>query len=260
MNAVTHPRVVPDHRALHPSVSLDNDLGSPAPRAVGYQLDRPTSSPSEPHRIDESRGTDEEGHRSPAKPLPDSIVVRLWADPYFDSAGFEARSDYVERFWLPTLGPTATWLLRRFARGLDRHPSGVRIRTEDTSRSIGLGGGLGKTAPFARGLDRLCAFGLARWLGHGELACRTYLLPLNERQLRRLPASLANAHAQHLATYADAHATSRSMALAECLVRLGDDSSEVARTLNVWGFEPTVAHAAADVARLGLAAGQSVEP
>ena len=197
---------------------------------------------------------DQRSRTTPAKPLPDSIVVRSWSDPFFDSAGFEARSEYVERFWLPTLGPTATWLLRRFARGLDQHPSGFRVRTEDTSRSLGLGGGLGKSAPFARGIDRLCAFGLARWVAPGELACRTYLLPLNDRQLQRLPTSLVTAHARQMDEFSAPEATGRSMALARCLVELGDDSLTVARTLNGWGFEPSMAHAAADVARINTLA------
>ena len=93
--------------------------------------------------------------QTPPKLLPTSLIIRRWDEPFLESTGFEARSEYVERFWLPTLGPTATWLFRRFVRGLDLHPSGIRIGSEDTSRSIGLGGGTGRSSPLSKGIDRM---------------------------------------------------------------------------------------------------------
>src|SRR3546814_3891300 len=41
------------------------------------------------------------------------LSVVEWADPVVEAAGHPVRSVYVETFWLPTLGPTAMWLLRR---------------------------------------------------------------------------------------------------------------------------------------------------
>ena len=46
-------------------------------------------------------------------------IVRItpWIDPVVDRRGHDPRSSYVEQFWLGTLGPTATWLVRRLVAG-----------------------------------------------------------------------------------------------------------------------------------------------
>lgn len=188
--------------------------------------------------------------QTPPKLLPTSLIIRRWDEPFLESTGFEARSEYVERFWLPTLGPTATWLFRRFVRGLDLHPSGIRIGSEDTSRSIGLGGGTGRSSPLSKGIDRLCAFGIARWIGESEIACRTHVSPLTERQLLRLPVALQRAHERVQSLRTDETQAQRAMALAHCLHDLGDESAAIANQLNQWGFDPLLAHAATDVVRL----------
>src|SRR6187399_2652384 len=54
------------------------------------------------------------------------LTVVAWFDPFLAQQGYDPRSAYVERFWLGVLGPSATWLLRRLARGLDSHPDGFR--------------------------------------------------------------------------------------------------------------------------------------
>ena len=41
------------------------------------------------------------------------LHIRPWSDDVVDKLGFDPRSSYVEDFWLPTLGPSTTWLLRR---------------------------------------------------------------------------------------------------------------------------------------------------
>lgn len=36
-----------------------------------------------------------------------TLSVTRWHDPIVDERGYEPRSGYVERFWLPVIGPTA---------------------------------------------------------------------------------------------------------------------------------------------------------
>ena len=36
------------------------------------------------------------------------LHITPWPDPVIDSLGHEVRSTYVERFWLPILGPATT--------------------------------------------------------------------------------------------------------------------------------------------------------
>jgi hypothetical protein len=47
----------------------------------------------------------EESGRSPAT---ERLWLRIepWLDPVIDEVGYDPRSEYVETFWLPVLGPT----------------------------------------------------------------------------------------------------------------------------------------------------------
>jgi hypothetical protein len=118
------------------------------------------------------------------------LRVEPWHDPVIDEVGYDPRSDYVERFWLPVLGPSTTWLLRHFTIRLEESPAGVELDVEDTARSLGLGERLGPNAPFARTLKRCVDFEMAEWRGPQLLAVRIRLPPLARRHLRRLPESL----------------------------------------------------------------------
>lgn len=60
----------------------------------------------------------------------ETLVVRAWSDPLVEAHGYPVTSNYVETFWLPILGPSATWALRRLA-GLAATPGGVRIPTAE---------------------------------------------------------------------------------------------------------------------------------
>ena len=57
-------------------------------------------------------------HPVKEQPVP-TISITPWADPIIDTLGHDPRSEYVERFWLPTLGPTTLLLLRRIATHFD---------------------------------------------------------------------------------------------------------------------------------------------
>lgn len=39
--------------------------------------------------------------------IPQEAIIRPWADPVVDVRGFDPRSQYVERYWLSVIGPTA---------------------------------------------------------------------------------------------------------------------------------------------------------
>ncbi len=129
---------------------------------------------------------------------PGHLTVRPWWDPSLAVAGFDPRSAYAERFWLPIVGPSTLLLLRRFARGLDEHAAGFRVSLADTGRALGLGAGTGRGAPVNRTIDRACTFGLARRTHADVLEVRSHLPKLAPRQLERLPAVLRRAHRDHL--------------------------------------------------------------
>ena len=64
------------------------------------------------------------GERAQTRP---SIQMVPWHDPVVDLIGHDARSTYVERFWLGVLGPSATWLLRITAYGFEHQPEGFEL-------------------------------------------------------------------------------------------------------------------------------------
>lgn len=140
---------------------------------------------------------------SVAKPRPSPLLcvdiatglhVVPWRDPIVERIGFDACGDYVELFWLPILGPTATWMLRRLAVIVVLHPEGCGLDSGAMSRSFGLGSDTRPKSSFTKSLERLVIFGLAR-VDQGCLGIRTVVPPVTFKNLARLPEHLQSAHA-----------------------------------------------------------------
>ncbi len=126
-------------------------------------------------------------------PVSGTLQVDPWTDPYLAEHGHDVRSSYVELFWLPILGPTATMLLRRLAIGLEHSPGGYRLPVVDTARSLGLGAPTTRQSPFVRALHRCVIYRCARFTDTG-LEVHPRMPSLHAGQLRRLPGSLRAAH------------------------------------------------------------------
>jgi hypothetical protein len=177
----------------------------------------------------------------------DTLTVCPWADDVIDSLGFDARSPYVERFWLGVLGPSTTWLLRRIAAGFDTAPDGFELSLGETARALGLGDRGGRHSPFLRTVNRMIQFELAQVVsaGTGELAVRRRLPPLTRRQTTRLSPALQAAHERWQADQlkeppAEAQRR-RGRQLALSLLELGEDSEEAERQLLRWRYHPALA-------------------
>jgi hypothetical protein len=107
--------------------------------------------------------------------------------------GVDPRDEYVETFWLPTLGPSCVLVLRRFAWWLEREPAGFDVSLEDLGRSVGLGTGTGRRGPIVRTLGRLASFNLAT-RNHESYLVRLQVPMLTPRQVERLPRFLVEHH------------------------------------------------------------------
>lgn len=179
--------------------------------------------------------------------LPPLLVVP-WNDPVCDELGMDPRSAYVERFWLPLLGPTSTWLLRRFAVEFDTQPDGFSLEAQDAARSIGIGTKGGRSGPFHRAIDRCVRFGCIQHAEHGILAVRRRLPPLSSAQVQRLPRHVRTRHDDWQRDRrrrgpnpgGDAHATR----LARSLLDVGASAAEAEDQLRRWGFDDTAARRA----------------
>src|SRR6266446_3083079 len=88
----------------------------------------------------------------------DPLGIVAWEDPVVERLGHAPRSVYVETYWLPVLGPSATWALRRLTAWLDAEPAGYELSLSELGRELGLGAGTGRHAVVIRTLGRLVAF------------------------------------------------------------------------------------------------------
>jgi len=184
-----------------------------------------------------------------ASPTFATLTVRPWSDPVIDALGHDPRSPYVERFWLPILGPSTTWLLRLLAAELDANPPGFQLDVAEAATILGIGSRGGRSSPFMRALTRCCRFDMAEVLAEGSLAARRKLPPLNRRQLLRLPPSLQQIHREwmeaDLTVPAADQLRRRACGLALSLLELGEDHEEAERQLVRWKFHPVLAHESA---------------
>lgn len=168
-----------------------------------------------------------------------------WSHEAGATPTFHARSRYVERFWLPILGPSPLWLLRRLVDGLETSPSGYLLPVETTARSLGLGSSAGRHSPFRRAVGRGAHFGVLRHDGAGRLAVRTRLAPLPAHLLARLPDPLRLEHGHWLTRPVDLEALrSQVRRLAVELSAVLDPPEAVEAQLQRAGFHPALAYEA----------------
>ncbi len=176
---------------------------APAPPGATRLLPRPASGPGTRER---TRGPE------PVRPIvidrtgsgasPIERFVKLL--PYGEAsqegtaqARFSPTHPYVERCWLPVIGPSATWCLRRLARELKRQPDSAVVDLAELARDLGLSPSLSRNAPMAATLSRLCHFELVRFGPDASLEVRTMLPPT--RGVSRLGPGAALAHQQMVA-------------------------------------------------------------
>lgn len=179
-----------------------------------------------------------------------SLVVVAWHDDLVDPIGFDSRSQYVELFWLNILGPTATWLMRRMATGLDEYPGGFSLDLAETAQAMGLAFSTDASTPFTRAINRCVLFGVAQPVS-GGMAVRRRLPPVAQRHLQRMPAHLRVAHsAWSRRESSTTNELQRASVLAQAMVSVGDDPDVVERQLLGLGVAPLTALDAIDALHL----------
>lgn len=199
------------------------------------------------------------------------LRVTPWPDPSPDEPRFDPRSRYAECFWLPILGPSAVWLLRRLADGLEEQPDGFDLDLDDAARAIGVGNSSSRHSPLRRGISRCVRFGLARWPDDELLSVRRLLPSVERRHLFRFPVELQQQHREYVDSGPDTEEPLRIRRRARLVALdyrdLGVDDACIERHLLRRGVHPAIAFEAARWAwspagledRAVAAEGQSVE-
>ena len=171
----------------------------------------------------------------------EAMLIRPWPDTVIDKVGHDARSRYVEQFWLGILGPSTTWFLRLVAHRLDGEPDGFELDLPAAARTLGVGHG----GPMQRAIDRTVRFGLARPAGQDVLDVRRRLPPLTRWQLAKLHEEDQQAHAdwqQQVLSFDQLQRRARRLALS--LFETGDDPESVEHELHRCQYHPALASAA----------------
>lgn len=123
--------------------------------------------------------------------FPVEVTVRAW-EVDWGLPVFPVQHQYVEMLWLPVIGPSTTWLLRRLGGWALTCPEGLTVVLPELSESLGLGWSSGATSSVQRSMRRLIRFGLARWSDAFEVAMT--VPAVSERQLARMSSGLVRAH------------------------------------------------------------------
>jgi len=129
--------------------------------------------------------------------FPVEVTVRAWEA---DRGGplFPVQHQYVEMLWLPVIGPSTTWLLRRLSGWALACPQGLIVVVPELSESLGLGWSSGANSSVQRSMRRSMMFGLARWTDGFEVL--TMVPAVSERRLARMSPGLVRAHDRLLRT------------------------------------------------------------
>jgi hypothetical protein len=183
------------------------------------------------------------------------IRITPWIDPVIDRRGHDPRSSYVERFWLGTLGPTATWLVRRLVAGFDEHPDGYDLDLTATAKTLGLSYSKGQSSAFSKAFGRCIMFGLAHQRSDGY-AVRRVLPDIARRHLSRMPDELQREHERWLEA-ARSHrleVLQRARSLALAMLDAGDDAALIESQLVAIGIPAGSAAEAVELVRRTLPA------
>jgi hypothetical protein len=123
------------------------------------------------------------------------VTVRPWRDAVVERLGFPVTSPYVEGVWLPVLGPSATWALRRLGLWVEANPQGLTVDLRGLAAELGLRPNLRRSSPMVRTLGRMERFAMITW-ANDEILTRTTVGPVPQRHLRRLPDRVIDLHLQ----------------------------------------------------------------
>lgn len=171
-------------------------------------------------------------------------------DPIEDANNFDPRSAYAATFWLPVLGPSTMWLMRKMADRFDLEPDGFEIDLLETSHALGIMSSGGKNNAFQRALNRAVSFHMGRTIDGRTIAIRRFMPQLHQGQINRLPPRLQRQHTRVITElpHARAEQLARAHKVALTLLEMGDSPDVVEQQFINWGHGANLAKEAVDSA------------
>ena len=132
------------------------------------------------------------------------------------TSSFLANDPYINTFWLPILGPTATLLLNSLLTRALCETEPWEQEVNDLSKSIGVGNREGNSSPIVKNLKRLCYFGLISKY-QDKYYVPTNIPNIEQNNLRKLNISLQSEHSLWINNLnSDPMTTQRQKALFIC--------------------------------------------
>lgn len=132
-----------------------------------------------------------------------SVVLRPWPDALGPGSGVALHTAYVDRYWMPLLGPLATCLARLLTRIIQQQREPVRVSACELTAGLGLP----ETTPWDvidGALGALTAARIVSLTPAGDVHVRAELPHLDAEQEARLPLGLRVAHQTSFALRAEA--------------------------------------------------------
>ena len=201
--------------------------------------------------------TPKASHYPQAPDLRDVEIAKILpiTDPARDHENFDPRSPYAETFWLPVLGPSTMWLLRKVADRFDHEPEGFELDLLETSHSLGITGKGGRNSAFHRALNRAVSFHMGRTVDDTTIAIRRFMPPIHQGQVSRLPVRLQKQHEEVMTALprSQAEDLARAHKIALTLLNMGDSPDLVEQQLISWGLGANLAKEAVDSAWIARA-------
>lgn len=198
-----------------------------------------------PERHEKNRDLDLPQGRKKNFEFAKQMRFTAWRDINIESLGYDPRSTYVEKFWLPFLGPSTILLERRIIESLELNPFGFEMELEELSQMLGLGSNIGKNSSIQKTLNRLVIFELARVMPSHAFSVRLKMPPLPQRYVNRLPLLLQKQHKVVIKSGPDNNISAirtRARSLALSLSKLGHDRQSIENQLISWRFHPSVCY------------------
>lgn len=127
------------------------------------------------------------------KALDPVMAIAWWHEAGTKEEGYPVDGAYVERFWLPVVGPSALWIARRLTTWL-----GCTIVMTELATDIGLQASIGANAPMTKSVYRLIHFGFVNRVDD-LLEVRTHVGPVPLGLLKRSPHLRREAESQRWA-------------------------------------------------------------